>query len=237
MAFFEGAAQTWKRFTSEFAPGGLIDEATQQEHDFAWMLPTNDINEGALGSFCVMMRRQPQLTLIGYNAQAMFFHNDTEAFMKKYFVEPEDYKFIHAAAREMTADDKKRRHEIVQHTEAKIVQKQAKREKRKENAAATAQRIAEISLILDKEKVTALKGQSLKDQLKVFKLAEAPNLKGITANSKVNDIRAGLSKAIDLYKSGKWKILNDGALDESESGEEFDMPEDDDGDESWEDEE
>jgi hypothetical protein len=76
----------------------------------------------------------------------------------------------------------------------------------------------------------------LKDQLKVFKLAEAPNLKGITANSKVNDIRAGLSKAIDLYKSGEWKIHHDGALDESESGEEFDMPEDDDGNESWKDE-
>jgi len=136
----------------------------------------------------------------------------------------------------MTADDKKRRHEIVQHTEAKIVQKQAKKEKWKQNAAATAQHIAEISLILDKEKITVLKGQSLKDQLKVFKLAKAPNLKGITANSKVNDIRAGLSKAIDLYKSGEWKIQNDGALDESESGEEFDMPEDDDGDESWEDE-
>ena len=98
VAFFKGAAQTWKCFTSEFAPGGLIDEATQQECDLAWMLPTNDINEGALGSFCVMMHQQPQLTLIGYNAQAMFFHNNTEAFMKKYFVEPEDYKFIHAAA-------------------------------------------------------------------------------------------------------------------------------------------
>jgi hypothetical protein len=29
MAFFEGAAQTWKCFTSEFAPGGLIHSATQ----------------------------------------------------------------------------------------------------------------------------------------------------------------------------------------------------------------
>ena len=64
------------------------------------------------------------------------------------------------------------------------MQKQAKREKWKQNAADTAQRIAAISLILDKEKITALKGQSLKDQLKVFKLAKAPNLKGITANSK-----------------------------------------------------
>jgi hypothetical protein len=116
------------------------------------------------------------------------------------------------------------------------MQKKAKREQRKQKADATAQRIAGISLILDKEKITALKGQSLKDQLKVFKLAEAPNLKGITASTKVNDIRAGLSKAIDLYKSGEWKIHNDGALDESESGEEFDMPDDDDGNESWEDE-
>jgi hypothetical protein len=38
VAFFEGAAQIWKHFISEFAPGGLIDEATQQEHDLAWML-------------------------------------------------------------------------------------------------------------------------------------------------------------------------------------------------------
>jgi hypothetical protein len=73
VAFFKGAAETWKRFTSEFAPGGLIDEASQEEHDLAWMLPTNDINEGALGSFRVMMHQQPQLTLLGYNAQAMFF--------------------------------------------------------------------------------------------------------------------------------------------------------------------
>jgi hypothetical protein len=52
--------------------------------------------------------------------------------------------------------------------------------------------------------------------LKVFKLAETPNLKEITANTKVNNIRAGLSKAIDLYKSGEWKIHNNGALDKSE---------------------
>jgi hypothetical protein len=31
IAFFKGAAQTWERFTSEFTPGGLIDEATAVE--------------------------------------------------------------------------------------------------------------------------------------------------------------------------------------------------------------
>ena len=55
IAFLEGAADTWKCFTSEFAPGGLIDEATVEERDLAWMPPTNDMNEGALGAFFVLM--------------------------------------------------------------------------------------------------------------------------------------------------------------------------------------
>ncbi len=35
IAFFQGAAETWMRFTSEFAPGGLIDEATAEERELA----------------------------------------------------------------------------------------------------------------------------------------------------------------------------------------------------------
>ena len=61
-----------------------IDEASQEEHELAWMLPTNDIKEGALGLFHVMMHCQPQLSLLGYNPQAMFFHNNTEALMKHF---------------------------------------------------------------------------------------------------------------------------------------------------------
>jgi hypothetical protein len=71
VTFFEGAATTWERFTAEFAPGGLIDEATIGEREMAWMPPTNDANEGALGAFRVLMRRQPQLSLLQYNAQAI----------------------------------------------------------------------------------------------------------------------------------------------------------------------
>jgi len=55
IAFFQGAAETWIRFTSEFAPGGLIDEATTEERELAWMPATNDENEGALGSFRLLM--------------------------------------------------------------------------------------------------------------------------------------------------------------------------------------
>jgi hypothetical protein len=221
VAFFSGAAETWKRFTSEFAPCGLIDEATQEEHELAWMLPTNDINEGALGSFRVMMRWQPQLTLIGYNAQAMFFSNETEAFMKKYFVEPEDYKFIHAMARKTVGDDKKRRQEIVEHTEARVAEKREKRKQRKKKAEDKARYIAEIALVLDKDKVAALKGQKLKDQLLAFKSANAPNLKGVTVSSKVGIIHDSLCEAVDLYQSGQWKLDTGAEFEESESGEDF----------------
>ena len=56
IAFFSGAAATWEQFTSEFAPGGLIDKATVEEKELAWMPTTNDENEGALGSFQQLMQ-------------------------------------------------------------------------------------------------------------------------------------------------------------------------------------
>ncbi|KAF8808276.1 hypothetical protein BYT27DRAFT_7097318, partial [Phlegmacium glaucopus] len=101
-------------FTSEFAPGGLIDEATVEEKKLAWMPATNDVNEGALGSFCVIMCKQPQLTLL----QIMHFRNDTEAFMAKMFTEKEDYAFLHKMAQESQGEEKQRKKELVDHREA-----------------------------------------------------------------------------------------------------------------------
>ena len=95
-----------------------------------------------------------------------------------------------------------KQHQKTRKGDRKLFNIQRQRFCRKQKADAAAQRIAGIALVLDKEKITALKGQSLKDQLKVFKSAMAPNLKGITNSTKVNDIRAELCKAIDLYKSG-----------------------------------
>ena len=40
VAFFTGADETWTRFTSEFAPNGLIDGATTEERELAWMPAT-----------------------------------------------------------------------------------------------------------------------------------------------------------------------------------------------------
>ncbi|KAF8815647.1 hypothetical protein BYT27DRAFT_7079470, partial [Phlegmacium glaucopus] len=52
---------------------GLIDEAAVKQKNLAWMPVTNDVNEGALGSFHVLMCKQPQLTLLEHNALPMFF--------------------------------------------------------------------------------------------------------------------------------------------------------------------
>jgi hypothetical protein len=93
VAFFTGADETWTRFTSEFVPGGLIDAATTEEQELAWMPATNDENEGALGSFRKLIRQLPQLTMQGYNGLSMFFRNNTQLFMEAKFTTDEDHKF------------------------------------------------------------------------------------------------------------------------------------------------
>lgn len=79
------------------------------------MPPTNDVNEGALGSFRVLMHRQPQLTVLHFNAQTMFYKNQTQDFMKAKFDHPEDFKFLHKEARDMKGLDNKRQKEIIEH--------------------------------------------------------------------------------------------------------------------------
>jgi hypothetical protein len=204
VTFFKGAADTWKRFTSEFAPGGLIDEATAEEKDIAWMPATNDENEGALGSFRQLMRRQPQLTLLNQNALAMFYRNNTQAFMAAKFTEAEDYQYLHRLARECQKEEKERMKEITEFRDKHQAEKIARKEKRERTARENVEQLANLDLILDKEKIPELKGQPLKDQLKLFKEAGAPNLVGGRLPTLVNDIRQALLDAIDLHLAGDW---------------------------------
>src|SRR3954453_4915522 len=92
VAFFEGALVTRQRFTTEFEKGGKIDAATPEEKNQAWMPPTNDVNEGALGALRSYLQRKPNTTMHQYNALAMFKFNNTAAFVEHIFV-TEDYAF------------------------------------------------------------------------------------------------------------------------------------------------
>ena len=218
VAFFKGAAETWKRFISEFAPGGLIDEATTEERELAWMPATNDENEGALGSFRCLMRSQPQLTLLSHNALAIFFQNNTQAFMAAKFTEAADYQYLRKLARDANGDEQKRRKELVEFRDKQQKEKTARKERRAQKSRETAARIAATGLIMDKEKVLALKGQALKDQLKVFKNAGAPNLVKGKLPTLVGEIRQILSDAIDLYQQGEWMLEPDTESASDEAG-------------------
>ena len=179
------------------------------------MPATNDENEGALGSFRRLMRNQPQLTLLNHNALAMFFRNNTQAFMAAKFTEPADYQFLRQLARDASGDERQRCKELVEFRDKQQQEKTARKEKRAQKSKETAARIAETGLILDKEKAVSLKGQALKDQLKVFKNAGAPNLVTGKLPTLVAEIRQTLSDAIDLYQNGEWMLEQD---TESEDG-------------------
>ncbi len=203
IAFFTGANETWTRFTSEFAPGGLIDAATTEERDLAWMPATNDENEGALGSFRKLIRQQPQLTMQGYNGLAMFFRNNTQLFMEEKFTMDEDYKFLHKLARETGSGEQAWRKAGVDHRDNKQNRLIEKRQKRQEQLQKDTERIAGVAIILDKEVVSNLKGKHLLDQIKIFKEAGAPNLQN-NIPKLANDKRQALVNAVELHEKGVW---------------------------------
>ena len=221
VTFFTGADETWTRFTSEFAPNGLIDGATTEERDLAWMPSTNDENEGALGSFRKLIRQQPQLTMQAYNGLTMFFRNNTQLFMEVKFTTEEDHKFLHKLARETGSGEQAWRKAGVDHRDDKQHHLIEKRKKAQEKAQENAKRIAGITIILDKNIVSGLKGNPLLDQIKVFKEAGAPNLQGAIPKY-AKDKRQALVDAVELYEKGVWTTDKDEDWEESEY-EDFDF--------------
>jgi len=103
-------------------------------------------------------------------------------------------------------------------------------EKKRKNAEEIACRVASVKLILEKDQIVNLKSQALKDHLKAFQKAGAPNIQNLNARTAVALIREGLQQAIDLYNSGVWKPVITSQLetlpDQLNSGEEFNLDED-----------
>ena len=207
VAFCKGAHETWKRFTSEYTPGGLIDEATQEEKDLAWMPSTNDVNEGALGQFRVMICRQPQLTLLQYNARTMFARNNTAAFMDEMFTE-DTHKYVRELARQKDTSEKDRLMDIVKLQEEKIAKKMAIKKKRNAKAAELANQISQVVLQFNIGKIMKLKGEKLRDQFDAFKREGAPFPKGVSRYSEVGVLKDVLNDAISEFQEGKWQLFS-----------------------------
>jgi len=164
--FFKGSAETWERFTSEFAPGGAIDLATDEQKARAWMPPTNDHDEGALGGYRLYDRKKPTTSTKMYNAQAMLQQNKTEQFMEENLI-PVDYGWLcgEARSRDEQGLARKERQEHVEHLE-RVAEEAAK--EAAEKAAVKqreAERLASINIVYDHTKVDAMTVRQLTDQI------------------------------------------------------------------------
>ena len=93
------------------------------------------------------------------------------------------------------------------------------------NTTQLADCIAKITLIFDKAEADRLKGEKLKDHMRAFKNAGAPNLQNVKAKTLVADIRNAIKEAIDLFNEGKWTPSAEYAAQGEDSGEEFDFSE------------
>jgi hypothetical protein len=71
---------------------------------------------------------------------------------------------------------------------------------------------------------TRLQGVCLDDQLKLFKLAGAPNLVNCTVHTLTDEKREALSEAVDLYLNDKWKIREDSSNDSDTVDDEEEFP-------------
>ena len=168
-AFFEGALTTWHRFTAEFTPGGLIDMSSIDEKDGAWMPSTNDVNEGALGSFQVYLRSKPSTTMASYNVQAMFHRNGTQSFMSLHLTEVDDDKYIKRIARQedSSGKERKRKDELLQHEKEIVEVKRRKDEVSKKKKTDKEDRLSRIQLELD---MTTLRNQKFTNAMLVDQL-------------------------------------------------------------------
>ena len=129
------------------------------------------------------------------------------------------HQYIRELACEKPTKEKERKAVIVQHTEEKIEVKETKKRNRVVKANQLADRIAKIELIFDKGKIDKLKADNLRDHLRAFQKAGAPNVQSLKIRAKVGDIKNGIKQAIDLFNEGKWELPP--KHQEDCSGEEF----------------
>ncbi|KAF8889754.1 hypothetical protein CPB84DRAFT_1749218 [Gymnopilus junonius] len=82
------AAEGWRQFTKEYAPGGPFDSLTPEQQAQIFILATNDANEGALGSY----------TAMSFSNKMCLEQNNTKNFITK-LCEADDQIYMMQAVR------------------------------------------------------------------------------------------------------------------------------------------
>ncbi|KAF8601010.1 hypothetical protein BDV93DRAFT_446537 [Ceratobasidium sp. AG-I] len=170
VAYCQGALQTWRRFTDEFADDSILASLTQEQNRKAFMPPTNDVNEGALGTYRVWSRKYPRQALHRFNAVTMNRKNGAEDYMDANFT-PEQYIWARAEARRIDSSKKEatRKAQLVSAAIQEAENNQIAQEKRTDRRHRKEQYIAGIQLELNQDTIMKMKGPELDDQLKAHR--------------------------------------------------------------------
>jgi hypothetical protein len=201
VAFFTGALGTWERFTAEFAVGGSIAQATLKQLQSAWISPTNDVSEGALGQCRQMLRRAPTMTDEQRNARVMLQRNGTHEWARQKLTGADNQLFLRREARSIDASGASRsvRAEINAALEAKAEVGRIRLAKNTERRSANEKKLSEIDLIEEAtyEQLICLKVPELDRQINKLRATD----KSVRAKSnlsnkhaKVLEILSGLER-------------------------------------------
>ncbi|KAJ7249966.1 hypothetical protein C8J57DRAFT_1521561 [Mycena rebaudengoi] len=208
LRFFRGSLTTWIRFSAEFAPGGLIDEASASERQLAWMPATNDANESSLVQYRVKMRGSATLTLHQFNALVMYQQNNTQDFMDALF-EPPDYLYVMRLARKEDASglERQRKAELaefqIRFATLKKTKALAKHQKDMDDLHVLVKLplVSSVAQIYDTTQGRNLTVAKLNQQLNAFRMRGIPDLKVNSKYARKADKQAALEAALKKYQA------------------------------------
>ncbi|KAF8597131.1 hypothetical protein BDV93DRAFT_513596 [Ceratobasidium sp. AG-I] len=218
VAFFNGALETWERFTTEFAADTVIAQATESQRENTWISPTNDVSEGALGQCRQMLRWAPTMTDEQRNARVMWGHNGTYNWTKDTLTEA-DHQIVRQEARLIDASgiSQKARIEVTMVLEERAELGRARQAKALERKSANTRRLEGIDIFENAtyDELLRLKIRELDNQ--IDKLRETD--KSIRVKSKLRNKHAKVMEILDgLERRKELKGISDSIKDDLEAG-------------------
>ncbi|OCB84907.1 hypothetical protein A7U60_g8129 [Sanghuangporus baumii] len=166
-AFLRGALDTWERFSAEFNDDGAIAALTEGERQQVWMPATNDANEGALGSYRVFAKKNPNGSLKLFNALFRYRRNNTENFIETKLTAKEHSRFLRQEVHRVDAmkPDRKWRREVIDENVRESNDKRQKRNARDQRRQERDEELRGLAVELDREAIKLMKSTDLKNQL------------------------------------------------------------------------
>ncbi|KAI4517349.1 hypothetical protein K525DRAFT_211091 [Schizophyllum commune Loenen D] len=181
VSFLKGARVTWLRFSSEYAPGGIIDGLSADERSHVFLNATNDRNEGALGSWCVWSRTHPTSSMHAHNSLAMFMRNRTQQFIDDFCNDDDDVWAMREARRyDESGVERKRRAEQAEFELRTVEMKRQRQVERVDKKNARLARLSEVRIIESVQEINAsLTGKSMVDQYSKLRALWGSRLKPV----------------------------------------------------------